>query len=415
MLTFRRPCHYRSILKEDNKYIRVGTQYFKLVKIPTVSGHTNQSLISWNMETIRQDHGKTFLAKIPNYDGFTCIPDHLNFQPTYHNFYNTYAPLSHTPEEGSIKRSLAFVKHIFGPHFELVLDYLQLLYTKPTQILPILCLVSQERSTGKSTFLKWLKNIFQGNLTYLLNDDFSSQFNSDWTNKLLICVDEVLFNKEELTERIKFLSTTNYNKLESKGKDKREAEFFGKFILCSNNEENFIKIDQHETRFWVLKVPKAHKEKTELLESLNQEIPAFLHFLKNREMQSSKKTRMWFTAEQIETKALRKLVHNNRNRVEKELANLLLAVMESDDSNELKLCPVDALNGLGKSRIRTDLTQIRKIFKKDWNLTNQPNSNRYLRFVMYADGDILWKEAKGRYFTITKMFLQEQFEDPKAS
>ena len=40
-----------------------------------------------------------------------------------------------------------------------------------------------------------------------------SQFNSDWTNKLLICIDEVLFNKEELTERIKYLSTTNYIRL----------------------------------------------------------------------------------------------------------------------------------------------------------------------------------------------------------
>ena len=110
-------------------------------------------------------------------------------------------------------------------------------------MLPILCLVSKERSTGKSTFLKWLKEIFDNNLTYLTNDSFSSQFNADWANKLLICIDEVLFNKEELTERIKYLSTTNINKLEAKGKDKREVEFFGKFILCSNNEDSFIKID----------------------------------------------------------------------------------------------------------------------------------------------------------------------------
>ncbi len=105
--------------------------------------------------------------------------------------------------------------------------------------------------------------------------------------------------------------------------------------------------------------------------------------------------------------------YNNRNRVEKELASLLFTIMESDDADEIKLCPVDALNALGKSRVRTDLTQIRKIFKKDWNLTNQPNSNRYLRFVMYGDGDINWREAKGRYFTITKMFLQQQFGDHK--
>ena len=49
-------------------------------------------------------------------------------------------------------------------------------------------------------------------------------------------------------------------RLEAKGKDKREVEFFGKFILCSNNEDSFIKIDAHETRFWVRKIPSAFHE-----------------------------------------------------------------------------------------------------------------------------------------------------------
>src|SRR5690606_543579 len=285
----------------------------------------------WNMETIKQDHGKDHLSKIPKYDGFTCIPNHLDFKQEYLGFYNIYSPLGKTPEEGNITSSLKFVRHIFGDHYELGLDYLQLLYSKPIQVLPILCLVSKERSTGKSTFLKWLKEIFENNLTYLTNDSFTSQFNSDWANKLLICIDEVLFNKEELTERIKYLSTTNFNKLEAKGKDKREVEFFGKFILCSNNEENFIKIDHHETRFWVLQVPSIKKEQTEFLEALAVEITAFLNYLKKRKLSTKHQTRMWFSADQIETPALKKLVQNNRNRVERELAGILVMVMENHD------------------------------------------------------------------------------------
>jgi len=395
-------------------YLRVGTQYYKLVKTPSISGQSNESLVSWNIETIRQDHGKTFLAGIEKFDGFTCIPDHLNFQSTYNNFYNTYAPLSHKLQEGQCPVSLEFVKHIFGHHFELGLDYLQLLYTKPIQILPILCLVSRERSTGKSTFLKWLKQIFENNLTYLTNDSFSSQFNADWANKLLICIDEVLFNKEELTERIKYLSTTNFNKLEAKGKDKREVEFFGKFILCSNNEENFIKIDHHETRFWVLKVPSVKKENTSFLDDLEKEIPAFLYFLQNRPLHSPHQTRMWFTPKQIETPALTKLVQNNRNRVEKELASMLLMVMEIHDLEEIKFCPLDILNALSKTRLRTDLTQIRKILKKDWKLENITNSNRYQKFTLWGDGSTNLSDAKGRYFTINKSYLLENFEDHKS-
>lgn len=392
-------------------YVRVGTSYYKLVMVPTIAGHFNETLISWNVETIRQDHGKSFLSKIPKYDGFTCIPEHINFQPHYHKFYNIYSPLSRTPVEGDISHTKEFVKHIFGAHFELGLDYLQLLYTKPVQILPILCLVSQERSTGKSTFLKWLKVIFENNLTYLTNDSFNSQFNSDWANKLLICIDEVLFNKEELTERIKYLSTTNISKLEAKGKDKREVEFFGKFVLCSNNEDNFIKIDGNETRFWVLKVPTVKNESTNFLQQLEDEIPAFLHYLKNRKLSTAHSTRMWFTASQIRTQALKKLVQNNRNRVEKELASVLLSAMESFDLEEIQLCPMDALHILNRTRVKTDLTQLRRLLKIDWKLKNQDNSLRYFKVVIWQDGSMHQVEAKGRFFTVEKSFLLKNFDE----
>jgi len=135
-------------------YIRVGTSYYKQVKAPTIAGHFNDILVHWNMETIKQDHGKDHLSKIPKYDGFTCIPNHINFKQEHLGFYNIYSPLGKQPKEGGIVYSLKFVEHIFGKHFELGLDYLQLLYLKPIQVLLILCLVSKERSTGKSTFLK---------------------------------------------------------------------------------------------------------------------------------------------------------------------------------------------------------------------------------------------------------------------
>ena len=396
---------------KQTPYIRVGTSYYKNVQAPTIAGHFNEVLVHWNMETIKHDHGKNHISKIPKYDGFTCMPSHLNFQQEFLGFYNVYSPLGKLPKKGDVSLSLKFVKHIFGNHFELGLDYLQLLYTRPIQILPILCLISKERSTGKSTFLKWLKEIFENNLTYLTNDSFGSQFNADWANKLLICVDEVLFNKEELTERIKYLSTTNIHKLEAKGKDKHEVEFFGKFILCSNNEESFIKIDANETRFWVMKIPVLDEEDTHFLDNLITEIPAFMHFLGNRTTSSKRLTRMWFTPQQIKTNALVKLVRNNRNRVEKELASILLSVIEKFDMEAVDLCPMDALLALNKTRVKTDLTQLRRLLKRDWNLSNQDNSNSYQKFVIWTDGEINLMDAKGRYFTVEKTFLTQNFDE----
>ncbi len=392
-------------------YLRVGTSYYKLVQAPTIAGHFNEILVHWNIETIRQDHGKDYLSKVPKYDGFTCIPSHIDFKQEHQGFYNTYSPLPAVLKEGECHTSMGFIEHIFGKHYELGLDYLQLLFTKPVQVLPILCLVSKERSTGKSTYLKWLKAIFDNNLTYLTNDSFSSQFNADWANKLLICIDEVLFNKEELTERIKYLSTTNINKLEAKGKDKREVEFFGKFILCSNNEDNFIKIDGNETRFWVLKIPVLKKEETNFLHQLISEIPAFLFHLQQRALSSQHTTRMWFTPKQIMTAALKRLVRNNRNRVEKELATILLGAMEQFDSNEIDLCPLDALQLLNRTRIKTDLTQLRKLLKRDWKLENKDNSLSYQKLVIWQDASMQLLDAKGRYFTVEKSFLLDNFDE----
>jgi hypothetical protein len=251
--------------------------------------------------------------------------------------------------------------------------------------------------------------MFDNNLTYLTNDSFSSQFNADWANKLLICIDEVLFNKEELTERIKYLSTTNFNKLEAKGKDKREVEFFGKFILCSNNEENFIKIDNNETRFWVLKIPSLKKEETRFLEYIEREIPAFLFYLQQRKLTSPNRTRMWFSPAQIKTKALENLMQNNKNRVEKELASIILSAMETFELEEVQLCPLDALHLLSQTRIKTDLTQLRHILKKDWKLVNQENSLAYGKLMIWREGGMGLIDAKGRYYTIKREFLSEHF------
>ena len=395
----------------DMPYIRVGTSYFKKVKAPTISGDFNEILVPWNIDTIKQDFGKTYVADIPKYDGFTCIPNHINFKQVCLGFYNKYSPLSNKPKKGSIEVSTLFVKHIFGNQYELGLDYLQLLYQKPVHILPILCLVSKERSTGKSTFLKWLKAIFENNLTYLTNDSFGSQFNSDWANKLLICIDEVLFNKEELTERIKYLSTTNHNKMEAKGKDKIEVEFFGKFILCSNNEDNFIKIDAAEERFWVRKISKFETEDTDLLDKLVKEIPAFLFFLNNRELSSPRITRMWFTPTQIRTRALQNLIRHNWSRVEKELASILFMVMEKYDLDEVEFCPQDAMFAVNQTRGKTDLTQIRHLLKKEWKLTPKSNSLTYEKFAIWNRGEITRETDTGRFYTVKKEFLLENFDE----
>lgn len=393
-----------------NLYLRVGTTYFKKSLYPSLNGDFIEILVVWSSELIRQDHGKNTLSEIERFDGFICIPENRpeHFKKRVQDYYNTYHQISKSPEKGDIYNTMIFLNHIFGDQKEMGIDYLQILYLKPTQILPILCLVSKERATGKSTFLKWLKVIFEFNMTFLTNSDFTSQFNADWTSKLIIAVDEVLFKTDELTERIKYLSTTNSHKTESKGKDKKESQFFGKFILCSNNETSFIKIDADEIRFWVLKIEKFEKEDVHFLEKLISEIPAFLNFLTNRELSTENQSRMWFTPQQIKTKALQRLVRFNSSKVEAELANVLMNTMESLDIEALEFCFSDLLNILNKFRLKYDAVEIKKIVREIWELEPAKNSNQYQKITITMDLDFYQNQSKGRYYSVSRKFLADK-------
>lgn len=393
-----------------NLYLRVGTSYFKKSLYPLSSGDYVEILVHWSPELIRQDHGKNTLSEIERFDGFICIPENRPemYKKRIQDYYNTYHQISKSPIEGDISKTLEYLAHIFGEQIELGLDYLQLLYLKPTQILPILCLVSKDRNTGKSTFLKWLKEIFEYNLTFLTNNDFTSNFNSDWTSKLLVCIDEVLFKTDELTERIKYLSTTSTHKTEAKGKDKKEGAFFGKFILCSNNETSFIKIDSDEIRFWVRKIEKFKKEDVNFLKKLNSEIPAFLHHLTVRKMHSENQSRMWFTPHQIKTKALQKLVRFNTTKFENELANILLNTMESLDVEILEFCFSDLLNILNKFRVKYDAGEIKKIIRDVWKLEQANNSNQYQKITITSDLDFYQNQSKGRHYSVSRIFVAEK-------
>lgn len=395
-------------------YLRIGTSYYKRSLLPSLSKESIEVLINWSPELIRQDHGKNTLSEIDKYDGFICVPEHNPnlFKKRVGDYYNTYHQISHTPKEGDIANSLHFVEYIFREQKELGFDYIQLLYLKPTQILPILCLVSNERNTGKSTFLKWLKNIFEYNMTFLTNNDFLSQFNSDWaSDKVIAAIDEVLFKTDELTERIKYLSTTNTHKTEAKGKDKKETPFFGKFILCSNNETNFIKIDSFEIRFWILKIEKFSKEDVNFLAKLTKEIPAFLYFLSNRKLSTKNQSRMWFLPEQIRTKALEKLIKFNSSKFEIELAGILLNIMDNLDLNKLDFSFTDLQNILNKFRVKYDTNEVKKIIKVNWKLSQQKNSNQYQKITVTTDLDFYLNKSKGRYYSISRKYLTENFDE----
>ena len=391
----------------DDRFERIGTTYYKIVRQPNAAGQLIERSIPWTIEAIRQDYGKDFLANVSKYDGFCCVPSHLDYQPVVGNFKNKYSPLSHIPTEGKWPCIESLVRHIFGGQYELGLDYLQILYTMPLQKLPILLLVSEERNTGKSTFLNFLKLLFQNNVTFNTNEDFRSQFNSDWAGKLLIVVDEVLLNRREDSERLKNLSTTLSYKVEAKGKDRDEIAFFAKFVLCSNNEYLPVIIDAGETRYWVRKINRLQSDDTDFLQKLKAEIPAFLYHLQHRTMATKKESRMWFAPSLLHTEALRKIIRSNRNRLEIEMCELILDIMDSTGTDTFSFCYNDVLLLLVHSQVKVEKHQVRKVLQECWKLTPAPNTLTYTTYQVDCTRECHYSPIRktGRFYTVTKEYL----------
>ena len=389
---------------ENENFIRVGTILYKIVNQPRVTGGFVKKRIAWNVETLRQDHGKDFLATVPKYDGFCTVPNHVNYQQVVDKFLNLYEQIGHQPKEGEFLHIESLIRHSFGEQYELGMDYLQLLYLQPVQKLPILLMVSEERNTGKSTFLNFLKAVFQNNVTFNTNEDFRSQFNADWAGKLLIVVDEVLLNRREDSERLKNLSTTLSYKVEAKGKDRDEISFFAKFVLCSNNELLPVIIDVGETRYWVRKINRLDSDDTDFLQKLKAEIPAFLYFLQHRTLSTHKESRMWFSPKLTFTPALQRIIRNNRNKLELEMAELCLDIMEMNNVEEVSFCINDMMPLLSNTQCKYDKGQIRRIVQDIWKLTPVSNTLTYTTYQLSYNAPLYYSPIRrtGRFYTITK-------------
>jgi hypothetical protein len=274
----------------------------------------------------------------------------------------------------------------------------------PMQMLPILCLVSTERNTGKTTFLNFLKAIFSDNMTLNSNEDFRSNFNAEWAHKLIIGVDETFLDKKEDSERLKSLSTSKYYKIEAKGVDRQEIEFFGKFILCSNNEDNFITIDPGEIRYWIRKLQPLHFDNKDLLQELRQEIPCFIQYLIERPLTTQPTTRMWFRADQLQTASLKRVIRYNRNKVEVEMAQLLLFILDrKDNPKQIDFTLTDIQEWLQKKGFKGyDSSSIKRVLQNIWKLKPSENSRIYLQYRLGSDGGIHEYQIKGRFYRLSE-------------
>ena len=373
----------KTLPREAKNFIRVGDDYFELVDVPNLLGDTETKLYKRKKSTITDDLGKEIIKSIPKYKAFTNIPSHTNYQQIINNCYNRYSPIPHEPEDGDWSTTEKFLKHIFQEHYEYGLDYIQILYQYPTQILPILCLVSKENQTGKTTFLDFLKLIFCENAVKVGNAELSNEFNSYTATRLVVGVDETFLEKKTTVEKIKMLSTSNSVAMQRKGVDHEEMHHFAKYILISNNEENFIYAGDDDIRYWVRKVPVLSEVVPDTLAILNEEIPAFLFFLNTRKISVPKIGRAWFEPKILETEALRRLRQASRPTAEKEITNYIRNMFFDFKWSEL-LFTMDVLKERTVKSKYED-SYIDKILKENMKIEKVQKVTRYKLPYWFSD------------------------------
>lgn len=319
-------------VSEDLKqYKAIGTDYYRLVQRPVPSGKNDDVILEevlepWKAETIKRDHGKDSVYKIEKLLGFTNAPSHVDFQQIIHQHWNLYYNVDHNKIEGEFPTIKTLLNHLFEEHEEneMIYDYLTVLYRHPTQKLPVICLVSEEQGTGKSTFLFLLKLIFKQNMSIISNNDLTGDFNSHWTSKLVVASEETLLEKKDGYEKIKSLSTAKFITRNEKNKTAKEIPCMVHFVFCSNHENDFIKINDYDSRLWIRKVKALKEQINDFDQKLEDEIPQLIHFIEAREIQYKKNGRMWFHPKDFRTDAFYNLVKHSEPGVIKEIREILV-------------------------------------------------------------------------------------------
>jgi len=116
---------------------------------------------------------------------------------------------------------------------------------------------------------------------------------------------------------------------------------------------------------------------------------------------------MWFRPDQLSTPALKRVKRYNRNKLEVEIAQLLLSILDVKEGiEEIHFSLSDIQDWLAKRGFRGyDSGAIRNVLQNTWNLRPENNSITYLQYRFGTDGNISEFNIKGRFYRINQKMI----------
>lgn len=317
-----------------HNYIRVGTKYYRA----DASG-----IDLWDKQTLKDDFGSRVLTsdELRKFRGFINEPNYLEriehvtkiFDGRPYAYYNKHWFPNWQLVKGEFPTTLKLLHKVGVAHredrLEMLLDWIQLLITKPKQRTRSLVLTGPPE-TGKDTFMEWLVNIVTDRNGIILEGaEIENSFNSHWSGKHVVCLNEVSFDlsDKKTKERLKNLLTSEKTTVEGKGDQQYQVENHSKIIMATNNMHDFMSISDGENRYVILEMSnlKASDKDPDFKTKLVKEIPMFLNWIINERQlwRTEKAGRFWHSDEECDTQAGRDLKKNTKTALYDELEDIL--------------------------------------------------------------------------------------------
>lgn len=398
------------ILKNKVPYIRVATDFYNIVHYTNRYGVKVKTLKTWNKDTIIQDHGKEFLKEIPRFLDFGIIPNNINYKEFENQRYNLYAEFPHKPAYDPVSvddfpNIHKLINHIFGDQVELGYKYMKVVFEHPKQMLPILVLTSEERQTGKTTFLNLIDMIFSSNYVNIRPEDITGSFNAIYANANIIGIDETVIEKQTAVEKLKSIATQKTMTVNSKFVSQYTVPFYGKIIICTNREKDFMRIDNAEIRFWVRKVGTIDELITNIEELMLIEIPSLLRYLLDLPKIDFSKSRMVMTDKEIETASLSIIKSESRSGLHKELEIIINEwFCNSTTDDEFRATATDLKKEFFEYDNQKSFNYIHKVLDQEMKI---PLEEKVIRYNHFKSSD----SKVGRPFTFKRSdFVNENIE-----
>lgn len=398
----------QSLFIKANEPFFVGNSWYEIVEKPQRSGGYTQEIQQRSVMAIKTKYGKDFnFENAPKFDDFTSQNDILNYRQTVGRegenspkCFNRFPRPPFTMDRDFLKNHLMgicdilaplqIVHHIFGDQWYMGLQYLALLIQKPNQFLPVLCLVSKENQTGKSTFANLLKHMLGDCVGFYSNSDLKSDFNTFCFSH--VAVFEEISNAKTSVDRIKDMATTTRKTINCKNEPQREYDVNVHIIIISNNETGFINASDDDIRYWVRKVPSLTNYDPYFDKHLKDHARDFFYFLASFPHIGEKNSRMWFAPKDIETSSLEILRKSSKSECARSIISWALDI--TAEKGEIYATISDILN-YEQSLKRYSPADIRHALKFELGMESvSNNSGNNISYTHYVTG----RSTTGRPF-----------------